>query len=104
MYLYPFLILNSEVLPERTLRGADGKKLIDPMTGTGRRVDFAVVNQETGEVENITEVTGENVDKTAQLQHTQNIRDLGDVYIRNPYTGELVRVPPDVPEVVRPYP
>jgi RHS repeat-associated protein len=81
------------IVTQRTLRGPDGKKLVDPLTGQGRRVDAAKLNRAEKTAETY-EITGPNVDKRAQTRKEMNIFDTAPngVYIRDPLTKELYRV------------
>jgi RHS repeat-associated protein len=76
---------------ERMLRDADGKKVIDPVTGEGRRVDHAVIDREANTAKTF-ETTGTNVDKRLQLQKEERIRQQGGTYIRDKETRQLVPV------------
>jgi RHS repeat-associated protein len=82
---------NKVVQAERLLRDAEGKKVIDPLTGEGRRVDHAVIDREANTAKTY-ETTGQNVDKTQQLAKEQRIRDAGGTYIRDKQTRQLVPV------------
>ncbi len=62
--------------PLRLLRDAEGKKVIDPVTGTGRRVDHAVIDREANTAKTY-ETTGMNVNKKGQIAREQRIRDTG---------------------------
>jgi hypothetical protein len=88
----------ARILSQRYLRDAQGKKLVDPVTGEGRRLDFVVVNNDV--VTGITEVTSKTAEKTTQLAKTERIRALGDVFIRDPDTRKLIRVGPELQERV----
>jgi hypothetical protein len=76
---------------ERTLRDANGNKVLDPVTGEGRRVDHAVIDRKAGTAKAY-ETTGENVDKSFQLEKEKRIREAGGAYIRDKETGKLVPV------------
>ena len=78
------------VLSERTLRGADGRKAIDPLTKEGRRVDFVVKGKDG--VWRPIEVTSMTADKAAQLAKERNINALGGNFIRHPKTKELIKI------------
>jgi len=81
------------------LRNAKGEKVIDPVTGTGRRVDHAVIDRKAN-VAKTYETTGENVSKVNQLRKEDRIRDAGGTYIRDKETRQLVPVQ-DVSQVRR---
>ncbi len=53
------------VQPETYLRDANGKRAVDPQTGEMRRVDAAVIDSKSKTATTV-EITGPNVDKTAQ--------------------------------------
>jgi hypothetical protein len=89
----------ASIQAQRTLRGANGKRLIDPLTQEGRRVDFAVVKD--GQVVKLVEVTSQNASKVAQLAKEESIRQLGDVFIRDKLTRALLDVSDIVTEVLR---
>ncbi len=77
------------VQQERTLRDAEGNKVVDPVTGEGRRVDHAVIDHNTGTAKTY-ETTGDNVDKRLQIDKEKRIRANGGTYIRDNETGKLV--------------
>jgi hypothetical protein len=76
---------------ERTLRDADGNKVLDPVTGEGRRIDHAVIDREAGSAKAY-ETTGDSVDKRLQQKKEERIRDAGGTYIRDKETGDLIPV------------
>jgi hypothetical protein len=80
-----------KVQPETYLRSADGKRAIDPQTGEMRRVDAAVIDQKSKTATTV-EITGPNVDKTAQAAKEQRILDSGGTFVRDRTTGELCKV------------
>ena len=73
-----------------TLRGAEGRKAIDPLTQEGRRVDFVVKGKDG--VWRPIEVTSMTADKAAQLAKERNINALGGNFIRHPKTKELIKI------------
>jgi RHS repeat-associated protein len=79
-----------KVFRERTLRDSDGKKVVGS-DGTGRRVDFVVVDDK-GKPVAVIEVTSKTADKTAQAAKELEIRDSGGTFVRNPKTKELVDI------------
>ena len=79
---------DASVQPEQLLRTADGKKAIDPLTGTGRRVDHVVIQR--GVAIDSVEVTGLKVNKAAQVAKEGRIRAAGGTFVRDRTTGELV--------------
>ena len=81
------------------LRDADGKKVVDSETGEGRVVDHAVIDREANSAKTY-ETTGQNVDKTQQIQKEERIRTQGGTYIRDKETRNLIPVQ-DTSKVVR---
>lgn len=79
---------NASVQTERALRNSDGKRAIDPLSGTGRNIDHVVI--QNGKVVDSVETTGLSVDKRAQLLKEERIRSNGGNYIRDKVTGELI--------------
>jgi RHS repeat-associated protein len=79
---------------QRMLRDANGKKLIDSLTGSGRKVDNAILDTNAKSAQTL-EVTGPNVKKDAQEQLEERIyRDNPNgVYVRDRATGELYLAP-----------
>jgi hypothetical protein len=80
----------ASIQAQRLLRDANGRKLIDPITGSGRRIDLAVVKN--AQVQQLAEVTSETADKVQQIAKEARIRQLGDVFIRNRETRALLNV------------
>jgi hypothetical protein len=91
---------NAEILPQRTLRGADGRRLVDATTETGRRTDYVVL--EDGKVVAIYEVTGTNVIKDAQTEKTKRLIEAG-AFIRRPGETTLIEIPNTLVEKVLRY-
>jgi len=79
------------VQQERTLRDANGNKVIDPVTGEARRVDHAVIDRDANSAKTY-ETTGETVDKRWQQKKEEHIIEAGGKYIRDKETGNLVPV------------
>lgn len=73
-----------QLLRQRTLLDATGKRLIDPITKTGRRLDFVRVGPGNA-IREITEVTSLSADKAAQMAKTGRLRAAG-AFIRLPGT------------------
>lgn len=73
------------VLMQKMLLDVNGKKVVDPVTGIGRRIDEYI--KCTGKC---TEVTSLLARKLEQTQREQNIRYNGGVFIRDPATGKLI--------------
>ncbi len=84
---------------QRTLVDANGKKVVDPITGEGRRVDHAVIDPGTNTAKTF-ETTGPAVDKRLQLQKEQRIREQGGTFVKDKTTKQPVPVE-DVSEVRR---
>jgi hypothetical protein len=76
---------------ERALRDASGNKVLDAVTGEGRRVDHAVIDRDANAAKTY-ETTGSEVDKRLQLQKEDRIRKAGGTYIRDKETGKLIPV------------
>lgn len=68
-------IIKSEIY----LRDSNGKKTIDLITGTGRRIDFAVVHDD---VIKLVEVTSKTAYKKTQQKKEQRIRENGGTFIK----------------------
>ncbi|MBC3876115.1 hypothetical protein H8K55_21210 [Undibacterium sp. LX15W] len=81
---------NADVQRERLLRNADNTKAVDPVTGEGRRIDHAVI--ENGVVIYLIETTSKTSDKAAQTEKEINIRSEGGTFIRDKRTGKLIDV------------
>ncbi|WP_291914250.1 RHS repeat-associated core domain-containing protein [Chitinophaga sp. CB10] len=73
---------DAQIYSERFLRDANGKKVVDPLTGEGRRIDFAVVKN--GLVAKLIETTSKTADKTAQIAKEARIRAAGGHYVKAP--------------------
>jgi hypothetical protein len=78
----------ANVLAERFLRLADGKRAIDPLTGTARRIDFVV--SKDGAALDAVETTSLTASKAAQIAKENRIRALGGTFVRDPATGALI--------------
>ncbi|WP_245232435.1 hypothetical protein [Pasteurella sp. WM03] len=85
------------ILNERTLRGADGKKAIDPLTQEGRRVDFVVKGKDgVWRPIEITSMTNKG-NKANQIAKEVGIqaelaKKGSDVFVRHPKTRELIPI------------
>jgi hypothetical protein len=91
---------DASVQREQLLRDASGKKVKDPLTETGRRVDHVVIKER--EVARSVETTSPTADKAAQIAKEKRVREAGGNFVRDRRTGELVPVPEGVKtEVVR---
>jgi len=89
----------SSVQRERLLRTADGKKAIDPLTGEGRRIDFAIIQK--GEVRFLVEVTSKTADKASQIAKEVRIRAQGGTFVRDKITGQLIDVSDMITRILR---
>ena len=90
----------ASVQREQLLRDAMGKKVKDPLTETGRRVDHVVI--ECQEVVRSVETTSLTADKAAQVAKEQRVRQAGGNYVRDRRTGQLVPIQEEVKtEVIR---
>lgn len=78
---------------ERLLRDSNGKKAIDPETGTGRMVDFVV--DKDGNIVDSIEVTSKTADKTAQIAKEIRIRENGGNYVKLK-NGDIVKIPENI--------
>ena len=78
---------------ERLLRDANGKKAIDPETGTGRRIDYVV--DKDGKVVDSIEVTSKTAPKDDQIAKEARIRQNGGNYVRTK-DGDLIEIPSDI--------
>jgi RHS repeat-associated protein len=80
----------ASVQRERYLRDSEGNRLVDPLTNEARRVDMAVVKDK--KVLDMVEVTSKTAPKADQFAKEERIRELGDVFIRDRQTKELLPV------------
>jgi hypothetical protein len=80
----------ASVQRERYLRTAEGSRAIDPMTGEGRRIDFAVI--EGSKVLDLVETTSETANKAAQIAKENRIREAGGTFIRDKISRALIDV------------
>ena len=78
------------VLSERLLRDANGKKVLDPLTQSGRRVDFVVKGRDG--VWRPVEITSMTAPKYEQLAKEARIQNIGGTFIRNPKNKELIPI------------
>lgn len=78
---------------EKLLRDSSGKKVIDPETGTGRRIDFVV--DKNGKIVDSIEVTSNTADKAAQIAKEMRIRENGGNYVRLS-DKSIVEIPSDL--------
>ena len=87
------------VLHQRTLRNSAGKKVLDPITGKGRRIDFAVVKD--GRVIRLYEVTSLLANKNQQILRQTRIVNAGGSFIRLPGSYQLLNIRGVPSEIVR---
>lgn len=84
-----------KVIKEAYLRDKDGNIVRDPEPPyKARRIDFVVVKD--GKVVDSIEVTSKTAPKEAQSAKEERIRENGGNYIKDPDTGELIRIPDSV--------
>lgn len=83
-----------KIIKEAYLRDQDGNIVRDPETGQARRIDFVVVKD--GKVVDSVEVTSKTAPKEAQSAKEERIRENGGNYVKDPETGELIRMPDSV--------
>ncbi|MDQ5903914.1 MAG: Filamentous hemagglutinin N-terminal protein, partial [Pseudomonadota bacterium] len=76
---------------QQYLRDRDGNIVIDPSTGTARRLDHVVVVG--GKIVDVVETTSLTAEKDKQIEHERETRKAGGVYIRDRNTGNLIEVP-----------
>jgi hypothetical protein len=81
---------DANVQRESYLRTADGKRAIDPLTGKGRRIDHAVIENDT--VRYLVETTSKTADKRPQIEKEFRARQNGGTFIRDRSTGQLLDV------------
>jgi hypothetical protein len=83
------------VLAERTLVDAAGNRVIDPITGEGRRIHFIILDN-SGVAKYSVEATSRNqvsIDgKRDQILKEDSIRDLGGTYVVHPQSGRLIDI------------
>jgi hypothetical protein len=82
---------NGSVQDQQYLRDRNGNIVIDPLTGTARRLDHVVIVD--GKVVDVVETTSLTAEKTQLLRHEDQVRSNGGSYIRDRDTGELFKVP-----------
>lgn len=83
-----------KIIKEAYLRDQDGNIVKDPETGQARRIDFVVVKD--GKVVDSVDVTSKTAPKDAQSAKEERIRENGGNYVKDPETGELIRMPDSV--------
>jgi RHS repeat-associated protein len=90
---------NATVQRESYLRGSDGKRAVDPLTGEARRIDHVVI--ENNQVVKMVETTSMTAPKAAQIAKEQRIREAGGTYIRNRQDRQLLNVTDIITELSR---
>ncbi|MFN3440571.1 MAG: ShlB/FhaC/HecB family hemolysin secretion/activation protein [Acidovorax sp.] len=75
---------------QQYLRDKEGNIVIDPNTGTARRLDHVVIVG--GKVIEVVETTSLTADKDQQILHERETRRAGGSFIRDRETGKLVEV------------
>lgn len=81
------------------LRGANGKRAIDPFTGEARRIDSVVIQD--GRVLDSVEVTSQTANKAAQIAKENRIRQNGGTFVRDRATGNLIDISQIPTRIVR---
>lgn len=81
----------ASVQDQQYLRDRSGNIMIDPNTGTARRLDHVVIAN--GKVIDTVETTSLTAEKDKQILHELETRNAGGTYIRDRNTGNLVEVP-----------
>jgi hypothetical protein len=76
---------------QQYLRDKDGNIVIDPNTGTARRLDHVVIVG--GKVVTVVETTSMTAEKEAQIRHEIETRRAGGTFVRDRDTGKIVEVP-----------
>lgn len=72
------------------LRDVNGKRVVDKVSGTSRRLDHVVV--QNGKVIKIVETTSPAANKFDQALKEESIKRAGGVYVRDRATGRLVDI------------
>jgi|GEM_PF-5507941 len=84
---------------ETYLRLAEGEKALDPLTQTGRRIDWVVLQD--GAVLDSVETTSMTANKAAQIAKEMRIRQAGGVFVRDRATGQLIDISQVPTRIVR---
>ena len=82
------------IIQEASLRNGDGDIVRDPESGSYRRVDYAVIKDDVAT--DLFEITSPTAPKEAQMDKERRIRESSDIFVRDPDTGELYEVSPEV--------
>jgi RHS repeat-associated protein len=86
---------NTNVLTERMLLNSKGEKVLDPLTGTGRRIDNVVLDNDRAarfSVEVTSRRQAEIQAKRYQINKELRIRAAGGTFVRDPYTRQLIDI------------
>lgn len=83
-----------KVIPEAYLRDAEGNIVKDADTDEARRIDFVVAKD--GTVVDSIEVTSLTAPKDEQCAKEARIREAGGNFIKDPDTGQLIKIPDNV--------
>jgi YD repeat-containing protein len=89
----------ASIQAERSLRTVDGVLAIDPLTGTGRRIDTVVIQD--GQALASIETTSLNANKAAQIAKEMRIRQAGGTFVRDKVTGQLIDLSQVPTQIVR---
>lgn len=81
---------DASVQREQYLRDQDGNIVRDPLTGSARRVDHAVIKD--GKVVDLVETTSQTADKAGQIAKENRILNEGGTFIRDRTTGRQVPI------------
>jgi RHS repeat-associated protein len=82
------------VLQQRQLLDASGRIVLDPVTGTGRTLDFVVADSggASPTVVDVVEMTSLSASKAEQLAREGRIMAAGGRFVRDPGTGSLLEL------------
>lgn len=90
---------NAVVQNQSTIVDQSGKKVVDPITEQGRRLDHVVI--EDGVVRKIVETTSQSARKVEQLNKEDRIRYNGGEYVIDRTTGKAISIEGVETEVAR---
>lgn len=88
------------VLQQRTILDKNGKKLVDPKTGQGRRLDHVVFDEQGNAIKRV-ETTSKTAPKYEQLEKEKRILRSDDAYVKNPENDKLIKINDSALEVRR---
>lgn len=92
---YPLASIQSESY----LRLGTGRRAIDPLTGTARRIDSVVI-QDSRVLDSV-ETTSMTASKDAQILKEMRIREAGGTFVRDRSTGQLLDISEVPTRIVR---